>query len=302
MSAWNSLWPTPTERPGDEAWVAAVRAELARVPQHVHLPDETWLALARGEPVPDAIDALTHVARCGECRAVLRAVRELHAEAAEVAPTRRAARWTSWQPALAAAAVVAMLGAGWLVRRSSAPQPTSPPSASIASPGTDAAPPLARAPVEPTPGTVRPEWLRATPPAIALYSPGALTMRGAGPATFPDALAEALAPWRARRYRESATRLSAMTLAYPDAIEVPYYLGVARLLAGDAAGAVPPLRRALAGAPASLRPEAAWYLGLALVDSHEPDAAQRAFAEACEAGHARACDAARWPGRLREGS
>ena len=290
-------------RGDDAAWVAAVRAGTGGGTPGAHLTEETWLALARGVPPSDGVEALAHVARCAECRDVLRAVRALDEAATEaVGPRPHSTGAFGWRSFLAAAAVLVVLGAGWLARRPAAPametSARSAPESPAPSPETASAPASAAVP----PTTTRPDWLRATPPVITLYSAGALTVRGAGPAPFPDALAEALIPWRAGRYAEAAGRLAALRPTYPDAVEVPFYLGVSWLLSGSPRKAVAPLRQALEAAPPSLRAEAAWYLGVSLLDDAQPDAAHRAFTEACRAGHARACEATRLTTTEREGS
>ena len=314
MGAWWSSAQDDVEvRSGDAAWVAAVRETVRRGTDDRHLTEETWLALARGVPPSDGVDALSHVVRCADCREVLRAVRALDQAATEtLGPRARSTGAFGWRPMLAAAAVLVTLGAGWLARRPAAPVVSMSASSAGPSPGPSAKP-STEPPAEPSPAPrpapavvppvpTRPAWLRATPPAITLYSTGALAVRGSGDTPFPDALGEALVPWRAGRHAAAAGRLDALRATYPDAVEVPFYLGVSWLLSGSPRKAIPPLREALEAAPPSLRPEAAWYLGVALLDDAQPDAARRAFTEACRAGHARACEATRLTATAREGS
>lgn len=132
------------------------------------------------------------------------------------------------------------------------------------------------------------------PPAVAIYSPGAFAGLGARRQSFPDAFGEAILPWQAGNYAEAATRLETLAGTYPDVAEAHFYQGAAWLLAGAPTESVEPLRRSVSRAPTSLYPEAAWYLGIALLETGRLDEAADAFADACEAGRPRACDAARY--------
>ena len=275
----------------DEVWRSRARSLLTREPHGAHLPDEAWVALAEGRAVPGtASGALEHLARCAECRDILRAVHLLqtgHQALDGPARTSATSRW-SW-----AAAVAALLIAGtgvWLVTprlstiegqvavaRDADTRPLAPPAST---------PPAAPAP---------PTWLRVTPPTIAIYSPGVLTMRGGEEGDFADAFAEAMAPWQAGQYREAARRLDALTASHPRVAEGHYYKGVALLLDGASTEAVAPLERAVALAPATLTADASWYLGVALHQSGRPAQAVRAFDVACRAGRPLACEAAADP-------
>lgn len=293
-----AAFPGHGDPSADSGWVEAVRRVLlARAPQTDHLEEDVWLVLARGG-VPDAgVTALAHLTRCAECREVLRAVRQLRADADAAglaSPPSRPAVSRVWGVAVwAAAAVLVLAMGGWLAWRT-------------ATPGTnDAAPGEARVhePADAPAGIAasderlaapRPEWLRVEPPAVALYSPGVLAVRGTRTQSFPDAFGEAILPWQAGSYAEAATRFEALAAAYPDVAEAHFYQGSAWLLAGAPAESVAPLERSVSLAPASLYPEATWYLGMALLDMGRTDEAARAFADACGAGRPRACDAVRY--------
>lgn len=189
--------------------------------------------------------------------------------------------------------LVVATGATWWLSRQDAPADARPP-ARTARPRTapDGSPVVVATPV--TRATVeRPEWLRVVPPSVVFRTPGASARRGPDGTPFGTAFDKAIAPWQAGNYAEAATRLEPLATAHPDLAESHFYLGSAWLLAGAAEEAIEPLRRAVSLASPATRGEAAWYLGLALLDGTRPGEARRAFAEACEAGHTRGCDATR---------
>lgn len=259
-----------------------------------HITEAEWVALAAGESTGEAAGhaRLAHLARCAECRDVLRAVRALREDAAVLDPVgvrggSRVPRWLA--PAGAAALVLVGVGA-WLLM-ASRPAPVTSPALSSTVAVADAPIPPATEPAAPADPRTRPDWLRAVPPAIALYSPGVLTMRGGGDATFADAFAEAIAPWQAGNYADAALRLDALAAAYPAMAEAHFYRGTAWLLADVPDAAVGPLEQAVAAAPAALRTQALWYLGLAHLNLDELDAATRTFTAACASGAESACRA-----------
>lgn len=281
----------------DRGWVEAVRRVLAGAPQTDHLAEDAWIALVRGDVPASGITALAHVTHCAECREVLRAVRQFRAdaEAADLAsPAAHQPRGRAWgTPAWAAPAVLVLAIGGWLTWRTVPPGTTDTARVEVGVNEAARAPAAAGGPQERV-AAQRPEWIRVTPPAVALYSPGVLAVRGARRQSFPDAFGEAIMPWQAGSYAESAIRLEALARSYPDRVEVHFYQGAAWLLAGAPAAAVAPLQRSVSLAPASLHSEAIWYLGMALLEVGRPEDASRAFADACEAGRPRACDAVRY--------
>jgi TolA-binding protein len=140
--------------------------------------------------------------------------------------------------------------------------------------------------------SARPAWMRATPPSIRLSATPPPDLSGAQWARFVQAFDVAIHSWQSGSYAEAATQLESVAVAYPLVPEAHFYHGTAWLLAGAPAQAVEPLRRAEAHAPPWLQPDAAWYLGLALLDALRPGEAVAVFAETCAEGHALACDAA----------
>ena len=200
--------------------------------------------------------------------------------------------------AWAAAAVLVVAMGGWLAWRTAPLGTTDAPHVEPLVQAADGAPAAVAVPGElatvQRPAVQRPEWLRVTPPAVALYSHGVLAVGGARRQSFPDAFGEAIMPWQAGSYADSAIRFEALAGSYPGLVEVHFYQGAAWLLAGAPAAAVAPLQRSVSLAPASLYSEATWYLGMALLDVGRTEDAARAFAEACGAGRPRACDAVRY--------
>ena len=263
-----------------------LRTLLEHGPRGAHLADEAWIALAERRPVPgDTGQVLEHLSRCPECRDVLRAVQLLDRGRAGLRSATHLPGRSTWVGRVAAVAATVIAGSGlWLVT-SGRPEP-SPLAATTAS----------RAPrdVPATPST----WLDTLPltvPAVAIYSPDALTMRGETTATFADAFGTAMQPWDAGRFAEVAQRLSAVTASHPGIAEGHFYRGVALLLSGSPGDAIAPLTRATALAPDRLAPDAWWYLGLAHVRRGDRDDAARALARACRLGRTSACDAADRP-------
>lgn len=283
--------------PLDEALAGRVRALLASQPSHAHLHDEAWLALADGRSLPDGGAALEHLARCAECRDVLRAVRLLreevpHRDDAFGSPAPRRPRWLAAAVGLAAMVIVG--GGAWLMVP--APERIAP-TGTTATEANSQAPPVPSPPVaggralDGSAARALADALPLTPPAIAIYSPGALTMRGSGDATFTDAFGEAMRPWAAGQYADVARRLDALRGRHPDVAEVPFYQGAALLLAGQPEASVEHLARALALAPPALRADAAWYLALAHVHTGRRGEAQVAMRTSCDAGRQAACAA-----------
>lgn len=273
-----------------------VREVLAGSDSGRHLSEDAWLALAHGNVVGDSDAVLAHLARCAECRDVLRAVRDLRQDAGDAsltAPGSGGRRDTRRVLGWAAAATLVLAFGGWLTWRAASPGAGDYTPSVETRPQTPADSPAIVATPEPRIDVPRPDWLRAEPPVLTLYSPGLLTVRSGNGQSFADAFGEATVPWRSGRYADAAARLAALTTAYPKVAEGYFYQGTAWLLAGAPAQSIAPLRRSVSLAPASLHADAAWYLGLALLDVGQSDEAARAFAEACNAGRPRACDAVR---------
>ena len=147
-------------------------------------------------------------------------------------------------------------------------------------------PPPALAPNDPA------ARLPLTVPAVAIYSPAALTMRGETGTPFAEAFATAMQPWRSGRFAAAAQRLSTVTASHPDLAEGHFYRGVSLLLSGRAGEAIAPLERAAVTAPDRLAPEAWWYLAIAYARAGREGEMARALTRACRLGRAQACETA----------
>lgn len=94
----------------------------------------------------------------------------------------------------------------------------------------------------------------------------ALLLRGkadTGAQAYLRELGRVLEPYRAGRYSEAAQSLAALRTAYPKAVEPPFYEGVARLLANDAAASVEALEQARRIDGEALHDDILWYLAVA---------------------------------------
>jgi hypothetical protein len=259
--------------PGDAS--AEERLAMRRWQQAGCLPPDLLLA-ARGEVLPEgvqqAVDAHLEVCPlCVELANAMSAGADLTAgEAARIEARVRAARrgsWRTWITSAAAAVILTVAGATYFVNvlsRSTSPA-VSPPSAS--------------APSEPGPSP-----LPLAPPAI-LLPPESLTLRSGGKPPYAAALDAALEPFAAGDYQAAGARLAGVARDYPDRPHGHFYLGTARLLSGDAAGAIGPLEQAagLDQAGISLRREAAWYLAIALERTGRREEAVMHLARLCGA-------------------
>jgi hypothetical protein len=187
-----------------------------------------------------------------------------------------------WVPMAAAAAVLVVAGGLYFARvaeRSSVPVVQSP-AASLP------APPVRRAPV-----------LALSAPDIML-PPESLTLRGEPRTAYAAALEDALTPFAAGNYQDAAARLVKVARDHPRRPHAEFYTGAARLLIGDAAGAVGPLRAARELTPrgSPLSDAATWYLAVALERSDRREAAGGALTDLCGGGgprKAQACEGLR---------
>lgn len=211
---------------------AEVAAGLARAP---------WpRALIAG-----AAEAETGLDRAGEDRLLAR----IHAEAASIAPARGLRVPTAWRPVLALAAAAVLVTA--VVMRMRAPQLP----ASIATAPETAA--------TSTPAGAPSFVLTLDKPDVKLTAT-ALVRRSTGrDARFVDDVAPALNAYRAGDYQSAAAAFVRVQAQYPDAVEIPFYLGVTRLFLDDAAGAVTSLETARRAADDTFRADVSWYLAVA---------------------------------------
>jgi hypothetical protein len=132
-----------------------------------------------------------------------------------------------------------------------------------------------------------------TKPDVKL-SPSALTWRGDASANpFVRDLAPAFDAYRAGDYARAVAAFDRLSAAYPGAIEVLFYQGVSRMLAGNDEGAIAPLEAAARIGNATFADDVSWFLAVARQRSGKADARER-FAALCR-GHgahaAAACSA-----------
>ncbi|HKW00957.1 MAG TPA: hypothetical protein VJN96_14115, partial [Vicinamibacterales bacterium] len=124
----------------------------------------------------------------------------------------------------------------------------------------------------------------------------ALVRRSTGrDAKFVDDVAPALNAYRAGDYQTAAERFVRVQPQYPDAVEIPFYLGVTRLFLDDAAGAVTSLDAARRVTDDTFRADVAWYLAVAQERAGNRTAARAELDALCNGQSnyaARACAAA----------
>jgi hypothetical protein len=228
-------------------------------PVGTHPDEETWVALQTGV-LSDAARAAVadHIGTCPDCSLIFKAVGALEEAARSKGLMPAGARSGSFsgQRAFvltAAAALLAALGvAAWLGTR-----PAPPPSVAAS----ENPPPAQGGPVEATssrPAFVR-EWaLAVAAPSVELPARYALVTRGSDrDRAFLEAFGAAITPYRTGDYVRAAEALGQVTERFSEVPEADFYLGVARLLAGDAAGARAPLARAERAE--SVGEEARWF-------------------------------------------
>lgn len=221
-----------------------------------HLEHSAWSrALIDGLRETGADDRLDAEA---ENRLLLRITRE--ARAASVAPARPL--WPSL--ALGGFALAATVLMAVMVSRSGRDTVVTP----------DDAPQVATA----TP--TAPLKLAYAKPEVKL-SPSALAWRGDASANpFVRDLAPAFAAYRADDYPKAVAEFDRLSAVYPESIEVLFYQGVSRMLAGHDAGAIAPLEAAARLGSTTFADDVSWYLAVAGQRSGRPDARAR-FADLC---------------------
>lgn len=233
-----------------------------------HLQDSAWSrAIVDGLRETGAED---HLDAASEDRLFERITRK-----AQVTPLRAPSR-RRWAPAIAIGglALAATLLIAVVVERSG-PDIAVPPDAASASIG------VKPAIVESAPVT-RPEPSRIAfaKPEVKL-SPSALAWRGDAAANpFVRDLAPAIDAYRAGDYPRAAAAFDRLSGVYPGSIEVSFYLGVSRMLAGDDAGAIAPLEAAARLDNQTFADDVAWYLAIAQQRSGRPNGRAK-LAELC---------------------
>ena len=127
--------------------------------------------------------------------------------------------------------------------------------------------------------------VRIEPAPLKLPFAAALVLRGQpGGASEPylRELGAALEPYRASQYAEAARRLAELGRKFPDAVEPPFYEGVAKLLLEDTAGAVAALENARRIGGEALNDDIAWYLAAARERAGEWDRAVLLLRPLCQ--------------------
>lgn len=233
--------------------------------------DRLWEA-AHGELPPDQIEVVVaHIVECGACAEAWRVARDFGPAFAQGASAGKEGV-PAWWFALAASLAV-IVGASMFY---------------LTSMRNDSGDSAAGAITTSTPAS--PTFLVPIEKAdVRISSRYALTWRGPGEGRrFLQMLSNALEPYRRDDYNTAADRLGALTATYPDAAEPWFYLGVSRLLLGDAARAIAPLERARDVSPADQIEEARWFLAAAYERAGQPEAARAEVRAVCDAKGARA--------------
>ncbi len=267
--------------------------DQATTPAGSHPSEDDWARLADGTLPPADREALAdHIVMCPLCRDVYRAVRLVRDGAPSGAAVPAHTTTSPWTTAVArfalAATVVAAVAGGWWWQRSATPKvETAPTVASLPGAGTTPAEPASDPVV-----ALAPRAWAVVPEAPAIVLPAALLLpaRGANANDFGAAFGVASAAYREGRFTEAATALNDLTARFSEVPEGWFYLGASRLLSGDAAGAVEPLRRARTSTVVG--PDAAWLEAVALERAGrraEAATAIRAMCAGAEPNRSRAC-------------
>jgi hypothetical protein len=230
--------------------------------------ERLW-AGARGElPAAEVEGLAAHMADCGACAEAWQVARDFGGAAVLPAPARAFPLW--WA---AAAAVVLAVGLAVSYVQRTAPAD---------------APPQASAPIASVPVYA----VRVDKAPIRVSSRYALTWRGVNDGRqFLEELERALAPYVRDDFASAALSLAPLAAKYPDAAEPAFYLGVARLMSGDASGAVAPLAEARERADPDQRDLMSWYLAASYERVGRVEDARRMAQGICDAKAARAPEA-----------
>ena len=257
-----------------------------------HPGEDLWVRYSTGALDGEARERLAdHVVSCPTCAATYRALAVLRAQApvgaaGPASSMPRKAWWSGSTPWLAAAATIAVAVTAAVVQMR-APADSIDAPAAIEAPAPAPVPPLA----VPAPAPVR-AWARdVLAPDVELPARYALVVRGPrAMGAFMTAFGAAITPYREGRYADAAAALEPVARDFPDAPEAAFYLGVARLLSGDPAGAANPLARAQSAE--TLGDAARWYGAVAAEQTGQSDAANTLLRHLCDregAYQSRAC-------------
>jgi hypothetical protein len=278
---------TPDDWDADEREALdGLEAELAEIRRrHQDDPSLALLRAADGDALPPELQARVarHLRDSPWSRALVDGLREagagdrLDADAEDRLFTRitRAAATSSPAPsgrrlqaalAMGGLALAATLLIAVLVPRSRLATPTTP---DVSPLSTDTAGAIGIAPRGGSRGSVQ---IGYDKPAVRL-SPSALTWRGEPAANpFLRDLAPAFDAYRAGDHARAVVAFDRLSTVYPHAIEVLFYQGVSRMLAGDDEGAIAPLEAAARLGDATFADDVAWYLAVARQRSGNVDA------------------------------
>lgn len=283
----------PTHADADASLNGGTTLPTGRASAAGHPSEDDWVRFAARELDPEARAVLAdHIVACPDCARTYRAVSDVTRGASRLAAAGRPARSSTWRQSLAMAASVALAVTGWswLIRVPAPATIVDAPAgtASVATP----------APLAPDPAVapaVAPAWA-ALGAAPAVQLPASFTLAVRGPqddaSPFMRAFGAAIAPYRAGRFAEAATALSDVAAAHPGVPEAAFYLGMARLHAGQPGDAVAPLRRGVASAVVGS--EARWWEAVALARAGRIADAHQALERLCASEGAvarRACAA-----------
>jgi hypothetical protein len=227
----------------------------------------------------EALDELQDLLRPASEPLLTRADQDrLLARISRAAPAATPGGQRVWlRPALAAAAALVLAAGAWYFARVVPPAPA----AAVVQPE----PPVAST------GTPRVFQLPLDKPDIVL-SLSALTWRGGG--ADNQLLADLKAPldaFREDNYTLADRGFTALESRYPEAVEVFFYAGVARLFVNDPQGALAALTRASELADATLMPAVAWYRAIAEQRTGKAAEARARLDELCRGGSGRAAAA-----------
>jgi hypothetical protein len=248
-------------------------------------------AYTAGALPDDQADAMrVHVAACDDCRRLARTFAGCEPDAAEPAAVEalwsrisprveavRPAKSRSRRLLLAWAAAPVAAAAAFLVLFVSPPKT---PLVMLVPPAPPAAPSVDLAMLA-----------RFEPPPVELPLEDLLVTRGAGVPGIPPGLTAAFQVYQKGDFAGAAQRFAALERQGIARYEVFLYQGVSLLAAGRPAEAVPALRRASGAAAGERRPQAQWYLAVALLRQNEVTAAREQLQSVCESGHAQAAEA-----------
>jgi len=201
------------------------------------------------------------------------------------------ASWWRW-PLLAASAVAVLL-LGVTIWRGASVTPSAPTSTTASSETTPAQAPPSGPAAQPQ---VRETRLPLEPPELMLT---AVTLNWRGPGVGNQLMSDmkpAMDAFRGNDYATADREFGALELRYPNAVEVFFYGGVARLFVNEPERAAAALAHAAGIADDVFAPRVAWYRAIAELRAGRPAEARRLLQPLCRGGGqygTQACDAVR---------